>query len=163
MQPLVRWAAIAALILLEAGTAGCASSRGLRITPDKTWAGADWNEEEKTREVAVRNLWQTSEASAHRIRLVTAEKPHVHDHHDLTVFVLKGRARVFLDGRFVIAQAGDVVEIPRGTLHWARNLEKWPSEVYAVFTPAYDGKDMRIVLDQIPVEVHPHGGVAKQS
>lgn len=161
MQSLPRRIAGAVLVLFLA--AGCESSRGLRITPDKTWSGADWTEEEKAREIAVRNLWQTSEASAHRIRLAKAEKPHVHEHHDLTVFVLKGSARVFLDGRFVIACAGDVVEIPRGTLHWAQNLEKWPSEVYAVFTPSYDGRDMRIVLDKIPEEVHPRAAAEKQS
>ena len=105
--------------------------------------------------MAIRNLWKTEDASAHIIRLRTAEKPHVHEHHDLTVFVLSGSARVFLDGKFILSHAGDVIEIPRGTLHWAENLDKDASEVYAVFTPTYDGQDSRMILDTIPQSRRP--------
>ncbi|HTL48957.1 MAG TPA: cupin domain-containing protein [Verrucomicrobiae bacterium] len=124
--------------------------RGKRISPEKAWDEIEWSAEEKSRDVAVRTLWKTSEASAHAVRLSTAEKPHVHDRHDMVIFVRSGKARVFLGGRYVMVGAGDVLEIPRGTVHWAQNLGPGAGEAYALYLPAYDGQDMRLVNPDDP-------------
>lgn len=105
----------------------------------------EWNQEELSRDVAMRTVRTTKEASFHIIRLQGLEKPHIHDEHDSAVFVLTGRARVSVGDTLFKVRAGDIIEIPRGTVHWAKNLDPEASIVYAVFTPPYDGADRRDV------------------
>ncbi len=124
----------------------CASRtewNGRLIQPEETVTGVGWVAAEKKSDVAIRKLRQTENASFQIVRLNTAEKPHVHDKHDLTVFVLKGEARMHFGNRQIKVRAGDVVDIPRGTPHWVENRSKQGSEVFAIFTPAFDGKDTR--------------------
>ena len=92
----------------------------------------------------MRNLKTSSGASYHLIRLSDAEKPHTHDTHDLTVFILKGKAEMHLGTHTASVEKGDVVEIPRGTLHWAE-CRTDSCMAYAVFTPPSDGKDFHPV------------------
>ena len=96
--------------------------------------------------MVVRRLRVTPETSHHIIRLKNAEKPHIHKHHDLTVFVLEGTAVIHFDNKNLIAKAGDVIEIPRGVVHWAENLDRRGSQVYAIFNPPYEGKDYHPVI-----------------
>ena len=134
------------MLLTSICLASCTPERaGQIVTPKGVLSGHEWTAEERQKEVAVRTLRKTSGASHHLIRLRTAEKPHVHDHHDLTVFVLAGKGRMHLAGRSTVVHPGDVIEIPRGTVHWAENLDTAASEVYAVFNPPFDGKDRRFV------------------
>jgi mannose-6-phosphate isomerase-like protein (cupin superfamily) len=144
IDPRLIRAKIAFVLAASFAIAGCALP-AKRISPEQTWPSLSWSEEEKTRDVAVRPLWRTQEASGHAVRLRTAEKPHVHDHHDLVVFVMKGEARLHFADRSVDVKAGDVIEIPRGTLHWAENTGRGPGEAYALYTPAFDGQDIRPV------------------
>ena len=106
-----------------------------------------WSKNELAQEIVVRNLRFTPETSHHIIRLITAERPHIHRNHDLTVFVLKGKALMHLGEERLVVNAGDVIEIPRGIVHWAENLENGGSEVYAIFNPPYYGKDHHPVTD----------------
>lgn len=106
---------------------------------------APWTAEERARGMAVRSLKVTQETSHHLIRLRTAEPPHTHEFHDLTVYVLQGRAMVHLAGQTILVRPGDVIEIPRGVIHWAENLGPGDSLVYAIFNPPFDGKDRKLV------------------
>lgn len=126
--------------------AGCRTSvRPARIiSPEGILPKTAWSREERQKEIAVRTLKTTQEASFHLIRLRTTEKPHTHNNHDLTVVMLSGGARVFIEGRRYEVNPGDIVEIPRGKVHWAENRASEASEVYAVFTPPFDGKDHQI-------------------
>ena len=129
--------------LLEAG---CGYRKPYQIvSPQGPLQEMVWEEAEKSREVVIRNLRTSKEASFHLVLLKDAEKPHVHDGHDLIAVVLRGKVSMhFADGT-VKVQKGDVVEIPRGTLHWAENRGKEASLAYAVFTPPFDGEDYRLV------------------
>lgn len=121
---------------------GCRASaaRGSVVTPREALK-INWSAEDLQKPIAVRFLRKTPQASFHIIRLKGAEKPHRHVVHDLSVFMISGRARVHLGKLTYEMRAGDVAEIPQGTLHWAESLASEGSEVYAVFTPPYDGKD----------------------
>jgi quercetin dioxygenase-like cupin family protein len=112
------------------------------VTPDGV-RGISWTQDEMRQDVAVRTVSRLPQASAHLVRLAGSEKPHFHDRTDLIAFVLEGRVRAHLENRVVEAHAGDVVEIPRGTLHWMENADAQPSLAYVVFTPAFDGNDRR--------------------
>lgn len=104
-----------------------------------------WSAADRAAPVAVHTLRATDSASHHIVLLNLAEKPHVHDRSDLTTFVLTGHVRMHFQDRVVDMLAGDVVDIPRGQLHWAENVSTEPSEGYVIFSPAFDGKDRRFV------------------
>ena len=105
-----------------------------------------WEDWERAKDVAVRPLWKDRTSSHFLVRLAVAEKPHVHDSHDLTVFVLAGKVRVHLGAdRSVDMVPGDVIQIPHGLRHWAQILHTSASEAYVVFSPHYQGKDKRLV------------------
>lgn len=103
-----------------------------------------WTADELSRDIAVKTLRTTPEASFHLIRLKGAEPPHVHDRHDLTVFILSGTSVVHFKDRAVSIEPGELIDIPRGVWHWAENLGQDPTHAYAVFTPPFDGKDRRL-------------------
>jgi mannose-6-phosphate isomerase-like protein (cupin superfamily) len=128
---------------------GCSSpppqTRGRVITTLPDPVDPLWSEAEQGRNIAVRRLRATSEVSISLIRLAGAEQPHLHKDHDLVVVLLSGSARLHLGNRTVEVGPGDVMEIPRGVVHWAENTGPGASEVYAIFSPPYDG------LDNLPV------------
>ncbi|MDP3920617.1 MAG: D-alanyl-D-alanine carboxypeptidase family protein [Candidatus Omnitrophota bacterium] len=100
-----------------------------------------WTDEEAQGEVAVRQLRRTEKASYHMVRLRTREVAHVHKTHDLTIFMTKGAGRVHMAGRVLDLVPGDTAFIPKDTIHWGENIGPGASEVYAIFTPPFDGQD----------------------
>lgn len=123
---------------------------GRLVQPGEVTKKVQWIKAERKSDLAIRKIRETRDASFQIVRLNTAEKPHVHQRHDLTIFVLKGKALMHLENEKIKVRAGDVIDIPRGTPHWVENRSHSASEVYAVFTPAFDGQDT-VFLD-IPVE-----------
>ena len=117
------------------------AQEGRIISAEGSEKPAPWTKKEKRSAIARRTLRKTSEASFHLIRLAGAEKPHYHKDHDLTASILRGSVQVHLAGKVFHAGPGDVIEIPRGMVHWVENSGSEPSVAYAVFTPPFDGKD----------------------
>lgn len=124
---------------------GCTSQQWKIVTPQEEFGVIGWQENELASDIAKRTLKVDEGSSHHIIRLRTAEEPHVHDDHDLTAFILSGKARVIVGHQVVTVEKGDVVDIPRGTVHWAENLGREACEVYVIFTPPFDGKDHRVI------------------
>ncbi|HEX3133640.1 MAG TPA: cupin domain-containing protein [Planctomycetota bacterium] len=132
------------LLLCALVIVGCSSQpplRGRVLTTLPDAVDPLWTEAEMAKPIAVRRLRATAETSISLIRLAGAEQPHIHKDHDLVVVLLAGQARVHLGDHVVEVHPGDVMEIPRGTVHWAENTGATASEVYAVFSPPYDGHD----------------------
>lgn len=132
------------LILLSVVLIGCTaapSPRGRVITTLPHPIDPLWTADEREKAIAVRRLRETAEVSVSLIRLAGAEQPHMHKDHDLVVVMLSGTARLHLGNRTVEVRPGDVMEIPRGVVHWAENTGPEASEVYAIFSPPYDGRD----------------------
>lgn len=122
--------------------AGCGSTvSGRVISPDSDVSDFAWTTEEITKPIAVRPRHATAETSVSLIRLAGAEQPHLHKDHDLVVVMLSGSARLHLGQRVIDVHPGDVMEIPRGVVHWAENTGRLASEVYVIFSPPYDGHD----------------------
>lgn len=133
------------LVLCALVLAGCSAPptppRGRVITTLPEPVAPLWTADELAKPIAVRRLRATAEVSVSLIRLAGAEQPHIHKDHDLVVVLLSGTARLHLGGRTIDVRPGDVMEIPRGVVHWAENTGPEASEVYAVFSPPYDGRD----------------------
>lgn len=129
-----------------AARASASAIAGKVITPEGS-PDVAWTDEELGKDVAIKTVRQTDAASYHVVRLLKAEKPHVHDRSDLTVFVLSGSVNMHFVGRVVPVGPGQVIDVPKGAFHWAENASAEPSFAYVVFTPAFDGKDRRFVND----------------
>jgi quercetin dioxygenase-like cupin family protein len=98
-------------------------------------------------------LLKQPDVSHFLVQIRNREQPHIHQTHDATIVMLRGRGRLVLKDRILIARAGDVLFIPRGTPHYYVNDGPQPTVVLAIFTPAYDGKDAEVV----PFEDRPSG------
>ncbi len=120
----------------------CQSGSSARVvSKDQTLAHFDWSSETPSGVLTVKTLNVTPEASYHLIRLTGAEKLHIHKDHDLVVFILKGKAHMHFENEIKPVRPGDVIELARGVIHAAEQASQEPVEVYAVFTPPFDGKD----------------------
>ncbi len=129
----------------ETSLANSSTPRGRVFSTDATLTDPAWTAAELAKPIAVRRLQATQHTSINIIRLDGAEQPHIHRDHDLIVIVLHGTARLHLGNHVMEVRSGDIMEIPRGVVHWAENTGSEASEVYAIFSPPYDG------LDNIPV------------
>ena len=133
------------IILMLALLAGCGAPGRVFLSVGWTIDRLEWTEAEKALDVAVLEVRRNAYISVHVVRLKGAESPHVHDRHDLTVFVLSGTVRMHLGDRVHVVGKGDVGEIPHGLTHWAENAGADAAEAYIVFNPPFDGKDRRPV------------------
>jgi len=134
-----------AFLVLAAMFSSCASRKPVMVTPDKSFSTIEWTSEELAQDIAIHTLTVTPEASYHLIRLNRSEKPHVHDTHDLVIVITQGKMRFHWKDRSLDLAPGDVIEIPRGTVHWGEKVTSESPEIYAVVTPPFDGKDQREV------------------
>jgi quercetin dioxygenase-like cupin family protein len=62
--------------------------------------------------------------------------PHIHHREDETVYVLEGSLEVHLGDETFEARTGDYVNMPRGIVHYFRNVGKHPARSLATFVPA---------------------------
>lgn len=136
------------LFLVVILTSSCKSSsieNGRVILPQKILESITWSEQDLKKEIAVQHLIRTNNSSTHVIRLNGNEKPHYHDHHDLTVTVLSGEGVMHFKDRQISTRPGDVIHIPSGTFHWAAKAGSADHVVFAEFSPPFDGKDRRFI------------------
>lgn len=91
--------------------------------------------------IKVITMGQGPAASHHVVQIRDRETPHLHKNHDATVMMLKGQGYLMLEQRRIDLTAGDVVYIPRGAVHYFINTAGEPTVAFAIYTPAFDGKD----------------------
>ena len=91
--------------------------------------------------IKVITLGQGPAASHHVVQIHDRESPHLHKTHDATVMMLKGQGYLMLEQRRIDLTVGDVVYIPRGAAHYFINTAREPTVAFAIYTPAFDGKD----------------------
>ena len=91
--------------------------------------------------IKVTTLGQGSTASHHVVQIRDRELPHIHRNHDLTVVVLRGSGPIVIAQEQRLLAAGDVVFIPRDTVHYFINASRDPAVALVIFSPPFDGKD----------------------
>ncbi|MBI5049073.1 MAG: cupin domain-containing protein [Deltaproteobacteria bacterium] len=101
----------------------------------------------KNENIKATPLFKNEAASHFIIQIRDREKPHIHETHDLTVMVKKGKGVLHLGKDDLRMRRGDIAFIPRGVLHYFVNTGSAPSVAYVIFTPMYDGKDMKLIDD----------------
>ncbi|MFN0058167.1 MAG: cupin domain-containing protein [Planctomycetota bacterium] len=123
----------------------CAPRQARVLRAGHGLAEVHWSEDELAQATATRPMRTSAETSHSVLRLAGAEVPHTHDRHDLTCVLLRGRARLHLGADVYDVVPGDVMDIPRGTVHWAEAIDEDACEVYVIFSPAFDGNDFHEV------------------
>lgn len=96
--------------------------------------------------IRVTPLFKNEDSSHYIIQINDRERPHIHEEHDLTVIVKKGAGTLHLGKEKLAMKAGDIAFIPKGTVHYFVNEKKNCTAVsYVIFSPAYHGKDKKVV------------------
>jgi quercetin dioxygenase-like cupin family protein len=72
-----------------------------------------------------------------RIEPGSANPRHHHPNCDEVLYVLRGRIEHSIDDDVFPMSTGDIVSIPRGSMHNARNVGDEPAEFIIVFDTAY--------------------------
>lgn len=127
---------------------GCAT----RPEPRLIWEGqgapraagtSEWAADLVSRQPGVRaGAWGTSDdATFQLIEARVAERPHVHQSHDLTVVLLRGRGVLRVEGREYAMAAGDVVHVGHGRLHYFHPAGSDPAIALAIFSPRLSSPD----------------------
>jgi len=86
-------------------------------------------------------LARDASTSQHLVAIRGAEIPHRHDRHDLLVVMLRGHGRMRLGAEQRPVGEGSILYVPRGAVHAFRNESPEPAVAYAIYVPAFDGKD----------------------
>lgn len=86
-------------------------------------------------------LGQSQGASHHMVQIRDRESPHLHQGHDATVIMVRGRGYLIMDTRRITLSAGDIVHIPRGVPHYYVNSDLHPTVAFVIYAPPFDGKD----------------------
>jgi quercetin dioxygenase-like cupin family protein len=95
--------------------------------------------------IKVVNLGRSQSASQHIVQIRDREVPHMHNVHDATVTMLRGQGYLILGKNRINLKAGDVVHIPRAAPHYYVNTASEATVVLAVYSPAFEGKDIHAV------------------
>jgi mannose-6-phosphate isomerase-like protein (cupin superfamily) len=74
-------------------------------------------------------------------------KAHKHIFHSEHVLVLEGEAMMKLDGKSFSIKKGDVIFIPKNTVHAVKISGKMPLKVLSIQSPAFDGSD-RVFVEE---------------
>jgi quercetin dioxygenase-like cupin family protein len=90
-------------------------------------------------------LSKTEHASVHLVQVRWGEKPHIHESHDLSVFVLRGHGEMTMGHETRVIQEGDMVHVSAGLRHFFTNRSRSPAVAVLVFSPPFDGKDTKPV------------------
>ncbi len=73
-------------------------------------------------------------------------KPHYHAGHSEQVFILEGEGQMLLGTQTIFVKPGDLIYIPRGTVHAVRVTSKdKPMKVLSIQAPQFDGDDRVMV------------------
>ncbi len=102
--------------------------------------------ESKTDNIYSRFLFGDSLASTFCIEIKKEVKAHKHATHSENVIVLEGEGEMNLGDKQLKIKKGDVIFIPKNTIHSARTKGNVALKVLSVQAPIFDGKD-RIMID----------------
>lgn len=72
---------------------------------------------------------------------------HIHTEVDEIVYVTKGKAEVYLNGKWVLMKVGDLHVCPRGVAHTTRAVDNEGFEAISIFTPPAPAAGDKAMID----------------
>src|SRR3989338_10355155 len=97
----------------------------------------------KDENIKVIPLFKNENGSHFIIQIRDSEKPHIHETHDLTVVVKRGKGVLHIGKNELPMKCDDIAFIPKGIFHYFVNTGSEPAVAYVIFNPIYDGKDIK--------------------
>lgn len=91
--------------------------------------------------VYVKPLYSDSLSSTFAIWIKKQVKPHKHNNHSEVVTVISGKGEMTVDGVTRVIAKGDIVILPKGTVHSVVTKSRKPLLVISVQAPRFVGKD----------------------
>ncbi|HEY4798739.1 MAG TPA: cupin domain-containing protein [Bacteroidia bacterium] len=91
--------------------------------------------------VSSRTLYSDSLVSSFVIFIKKEVKEHKHVSHTEHVYVLEGEGEMSLGEKKFPVKKGDMIFIPKGTIHSLKVTSATPMKVISVQAPMFDGKD----------------------
>ena len=101
----------------------------------------------KTESIYNKALFGDSLASSFCIIIKDKVKPHRHQFHSEHVLVIEGEGNMNLAERSFKIKKGDLVFIPKNTIHSVITTSKQPLKVVSIQAPLFDGTD-RISIEE---------------
>ena len=92
-----------------------------------------------------RPLYSDSLASSFVIFIKKEVKKHKHVSHSEHVYILEGEGEMLLGDKTIKVKRGDVIFIPKNTVHSFKTTSVDPAKIISVQAPHFDGKDRVIV------------------
>ena len=93
----------------------------------------------------VLELARDADTSQHVVAIRDREPLHRHNHHSLSVVILKGHGAMHLGGEERLVGEGSVLHVPRGVVHAFINRSNEPAVAYVLYSPPFDGVDRELV------------------
>jgi mannose-6-phosphate isomerase-like protein (cupin superfamily) len=93
-----------------------------------------------------RALYSDSLSSSFVIFIKKEVKKHKHQFHTEHVYILEGEGEMLLGEKQLKVKKGDILFIPKNTIHSLKVTSKEPVKVLSIQSPYFDGKD-RILIE----------------
>ncbi len=93
-----------------------------------------------------RTLYSDSLSSSFVIFIKKEVKKHKHQFHTEHVYILEGEGEMLLGEKQLNIKRGDILFIPKNTIHSLKVTSKEPVKVLSIQSPYFDGKD-RILIE----------------
>lgn len=101
---------------------------------------------EQTGKTSVKLLSSDSLCSTFVIEIPIEVKKHYHAYHSENIMALEGTGKMILGDKTIFIKAGDIIVVPKGTIHAVISTGNVPLKVISVQSPYFDGKD-RIFIE----------------
>ena len=95
-----------------------------------------------------RPLYSDSLSSSFMIFIKKEVKMHAHVTHTEQVYVLEGEGEMTVGAKVMKVKKGDIIFIPKNTVHGLKVTSLAPMKVLSVQAPYFDGKD-RVMMENI--------------
>lgn len=89
----------------------------------------------------VRAIGSDSLSSSFVVFIKKEVKKHKHVTHTEHVYVLEGEGEMLVGDKTIQVKKGDIVFIPKNTIHSLKATSKTPVKVLSIQSPNFDGKD----------------------
>lgn len=97
--------------------------------------------------IYLRKLYSDSLVSSFVIFIKKEVKAHKHVTHSEHVYILDGEGEMMVGDKTMKVKKGDMIFIPKGTVHFLKVTSATPMKVISVQAPMFDGKD-RVIVEQ---------------
>jgi len=95
--------------------------------------------------VAMQTIKSDSNSTSTVIWIKKELAPHYHASHTEQIYVVEGTGQMLVGNENFDVGPGDLIYIPKGTIHALRVTSKLPMKVLSIQTPQFDGSDRVMV------------------